>query len=74
MTFYNASFGNPSENCGELLATTVDKQGILRLTSEGDQDLFRIAGMPLVEPIFLLGGEDLSTGSAASTWQVGEIW
>ena len=63
MTFYNASFGNPSENCGELLASTVDKQGILRLPSEGpflglernytcgagDQDLFRIAGMQLVK-------------------------
>ena len=35
MTFYNATFANPGETCGELLATSVDTHGALRLPSEG---------------------------------------
>lgn len=45
ITFYNATFANPGESCGELLATTADPQGVIRFPIAGDEDLFRIAGM-----------------------------
>jgi len=44
LTFYNATFSNPGQ-CGDLLAETVDLDAVLRFPSEGDTDLFHLAGM-----------------------------
>lgn len=45
ITFYNASFSNPGQACGDLLATSMDLDGVLRFPAEGDTDMFRVAGM-----------------------------
>ena len=35
ITFYNASFSNPGQACGDLLATSMDLDGVLRFPAEG---------------------------------------
>ncbi|CAJ1365351.1 unnamed protein product [Effrenium voratum] len=45
ITFYNATFANPGDSCGTLLATTMDLDGVVRFPKEGDNDLFLVSGM-----------------------------
>mmetsp|Transcript_35200 Transcript_35200/g.81113 ORF Transcript_35200/g.81113 Transcript_35200/m.81113 type:complete len:996 (+) Transcript_35200:75-3062(+) len=44
ITFYNATFSNPGDECGTLVASTVDTGGAIRFPLAGDLDLFWLAG------------------------------
>ncbi|CAE6936648.1 unnamed protein product [Symbiodinium natans] len=44
LTFYNATFANPGDECGTLVATTVDVAGAVRFPRAGDTNLFWLAG------------------------------
>lgn len=44
VTFYNATFANPGDECGTLVATTVDVAGAVRFPRAGDTSLFWLAG------------------------------
>ena len=35
ITFYNGTFANPGQTCGDLLATSMDLDGVLRFPSAG---------------------------------------
>eukprot|EP00438_Fugacium_kawagutii_P007684 Skav229126 [mRNA] locus=scaffold2966:72467:96226:+ [translate_table: standard] len=49
ITFYNATFANPGNSCGDVMASTMDLDGVLRLPSEGDTVTLTILDLLIFE-------------------------